>query len=256
MSKIQGLFNQQKKQILSMYFTAGYPQLNDTLPILYALKDAGVDLVEIGVPFSDPLADGHIIQKSSQRALQNGMSLNLLFEQLGQLPKDFDLPMLLMSYYNPVYKFGMQKVISKCVETGIFGMIIPDLPFEEYLEKYSKQFKVNGLYFIPLVSPQTDNERLKEIDARTNGFIYAVSSNATTGGKSQIESQQIAYFKRLQSTNLKNPFLIGFGISNKDSFLKACEYAKGAIIGSAFVKTLVNSEKLRDSIKEFVASIR
>jgi len=256
MNKIERLFTQKQNNILSIYFTAGYPKLNSTTEILTALKKHGADLVEIGVPFSDPLADGPSIQKSGEQALKNGMSLKLLFEQLASLPPDFDFPMVLMSYYNPIYKFGVEKVVKMCATIGISGLIIPDMPLDEYKEKYKAVFQKNNLSLINLVSPQTSDKRLKEIDRQSSGFIYAVSSNATTGSKKDINQKQEDYFLRLKNTGLKNPFLIGFGISNAESFNKACEYASGAIIGSAFVKSLTDNDKLEEQIENFIKKIK
>jgi tryptophan synthase alpha chain len=255
MNRIQQLFAQ-KKDILSVYFTAGYPNLNDTVTVLESLEKAGVDLVEIGMPFSDPLADGPTIQASSLVALENGMSIKVLFEQLKDIRKKVSIPLVLMGYINPVHKFGIENFVAKCAEVGIDGVILPDLPFNEYLEEHKPTFDKAGLSNIFLVTPQTPDERIKLIDASTSGFIYLVSSAAVTGAKKGLSQTQIDYFKRIKSLNLKNPSLIGFGIGDHDSYVQTCRYASGAIVGSAFVKMLVDSKDIAADVTKFVKEIR
>jgi tryptophan synthase alpha chain len=255
MNRIQQLFAK-KKDILSVYFTAGYPNINDTVTVLESLEKAGVDLVEIGMPFSDPLADGPTIQASSLVALNNGMSIKLLFEQLTDIRKKVSIPLVLMGYINPVHKFGIENFVAKCAEVGIDGVILPDLPFNEYLEEHKPTFDKAGLSNIFLVTPQTPDDRIKLIDASTSGFIYLVSSAAVTGAKKGLSQTQIDYFKRIKSLNLKNPSLIGFGIGDHDSYVQTCRYASGAIVGSAFVKMLGDSKDIAADVTKFVKEIR
>lgn len=236
MNRIQKLFKEKGNNILSLYYTAGFPKLEDTMPVLKTLNDCGVDMVELGMPFSDPLADGPTIQKSSELALKNGMTINTLFNQIKDMRKDVTMPVILMGYLNPVMKYGIEAFAKKCKDVGVDGLIIPDLPLTEYLANYKTIFQENGLSNIFLITPQTPEERIRMIDAETDGFIYMVSSASTTGAKSDISDEQLAYFTRVANMNLKNPILIGFGISDKATFEQACEYANGAIIGSAFVK--------------------
>jgi len=256
MNRIEKLLKSKKNNILSIYFTAGYPLLNDTLSVIKYLTEAGADIIEIGMPFSDPIADGPVIQRSSERALANGMSVKLLFEQLREVRKVTDVPIILMGYINPVYRFGIDNFLVKCHETGIDGTIIPDLPVEEYLKAYDDKFKEQDVINIFLVSPQSTDERILFIDKHTRGFIYMVSSSSTTGSNKKISDPQINFFKRINSLNLKTPRLIGFGISDKATFTKACEYATGAIIGSAFIKALDEKTDIADSIKSFIREIR
>jgi tryptophan synthase alpha chain len=256
MNRIDQLFQIKGNNILSVYFTAGHPQKDSTATVLTELEKAGVDVVEIGMPFSDPLADGPVIQDSSTKALKNGMSLKVLFEQLADIRKTVQMPLLLMGYLNPVLQFGIEKFCKKCSEAGIDGVILPDLPLNEYHEQFKKYFDENGLKFIFLITPQTPNERILQIDAIGSGFIYMVSSASTTGAKSSIAVKQVAYFNRVRSLKLKNPLVIGFGISNHETFTQACEYANGAIIGSAFVKMLDQTPQYQNGIGEFIANIR
>ena len=237
-NRIDTLFRSKKKNILSIFFTAGYPRLDDTSEIISLLEKEGADMVEIGIPFSDPTADGPIIQLSSDLALKNGMSLNLLFSQLEKIREKVTIPLLLMGYVNPVYQFGFEEFCLKCSETGIDGVILPDLPPEEYLENYQSCFEKNNIHNILLITPQTTDERVKEIDRISTGFIYMVSSASTTGSGVTTETSQTVYFERIQKLGLENPRLIGFNISNRETFENACRYASGAIIGSAFVKSM------------------
>lgn len=250
MNKIQKLFLEKKKNILSIYFTAGFPKLEDTNRILSELENAEVDMIEIGIPFSDPLADGPTIQHSSEVALKNGMTLKLLFEQLQTA--NCQLPTLLMGYLNPVLQFGIENFCKSANEVGISGVILPDLPMDEYLSEYKNIFEKYNLKNIFLITPQTSEKRIRMIDKNSDGFIYAVSSASTTGTKMGIDSEKEKFFQRIKKMNLKNPVMIGFGISDKESFNKACEYANGAIIGSAFIKHLEN----RGEVKDFISRIR
>jgi tryptophan synthase alpha chain len=244
---------QENKKLLSIYFTAGFPQINDTVLILEKLEEGGVDLVEIGLPFSDPLADGPTIQASSTKALNNGMTTELLFEQLKNIRKTVSIPLIIMGYFNPMMQYGVEKFCDKCAEIGIDGLIIPDLPVKEYNEHYKEIFEKHKLINVFLITPQTSNERIKFIDEISNGFIYLVSSSSVTGSKNTFGTVQSNYFKRIASMHLKSPQIIGFGISNSATFKQATKYAKGAIIGSAFVKHL--SENGIASIKKFVSEI-
>ncbi len=255
MNRIKQLF-QDKKDILSIYYTAGYPSLNDTVPILKTLEEAGADLVEIGIPFSDPLADGPTIQHSGEAALKNGMSLKVLFEQLADLRPEVTMPVILMGYINTVHKYGIEAFAEKCSEVGVDGVILPDLPFQEYLDVYKETFDKFGISNIFLITPQTPEERIKLIDEKTNGFIYMVSSAAVTGAKKGLSDSQLAYFERVKNMNLNNPSLIGFGIGDHDSYKETCKYADGAIIGSAFVKLIGEENNLHKNIKTFIKEVK
>ena len=256
MNRIDRLFTEKKNNILSVYFTAGHPTLDSTIEIIQALEKYGADMIEIGMPFSDPLADGPVIQHSGQVALKNGMSLKLLFDQLKDIRKNVNIPLLLMGYLNPVYQYGIENFIKKASEIGIDGLILPDLPVYEYTEEYQVIFEKYNFYNIFLVTPETSNERLIKLDEYSKGFIYMVSSSSTTGAKSTILQSQEEYFARVKSLNLKNPKVVGFGISNHETFTKVCNYANGAIIGSAFVKMLdENNRAIRDGIEEFINSV-
>jgi len=254
MNRIAKLFSTKKSNILSIYFTAGHPRLNDTAIIIKAIEKSGADMVEIGIPFSDPIADGPVIQNSNQVSLKNGMSLKLLFEQLKDIRKEVSIPLLFMGSLNPVFKFGVENFCDKCMEVGIDGTIIPDLPAYEYEDKYIKTFEKNELYNIFLVTPQTDNDRIYHLDNLSKGFIYMVSSYATTGSGKGFEQSQ-TYFERMQKMNLKNPRLIGFGIKDKSTFQNACKYAQGAIIGTAFIKALEKQGKIEEKVRNFIKEI-
>ncbi|MBW8325343.1 MAG: tryptophan synthase subunit alpha [Prolixibacteraceae bacterium] len=254
-NRINKLFQKKKERILSVYFTAGYPNLEDTVPMIQELVKNGVDLIEIGMPFSDPVADGPVIQRSSLIALQNGMSIRKLFEQLKDIRQTVDIPLILMGYINPVLQYGVVAFCQKCKEIGIDGLIIPDLPMDVFEEEFKAVFEANDLHNIFLITPQTSEERLRKIDAVSTGFIYMVSSNSTTGAKTSVSELQNEYFERVNSFGLKNPRLIGFGISNAETFANACEYASGAIIGSAFVKALEGSDPTDRKVSRFINSI-
>jgi tryptophan synthase alpha chain len=252
MSRLKQLF-QEKKNILSIYYTAGYPSLGDTVAIAEELERSGADLLEIGFPYSDPVADGPIIQASSKVALDNGMDLKLLFEQLKDLRKTVSIPVLLMGYVNPMLQYGVENFCKSCAEVGVDGCIVPDLPMVEYEEFYASTFQQYGLSNIFLITPQTSPERIQKIDSLSNGFIYLLSSSATTGQNLSVSDTTEAYFSRIAALKLNNPTVIGFGISSKETFDKACGYASGAIIGSAFVKSL-EAEDLKGSIQKFMKS--
>ncbi len=252
MNRIQEKLKQNKK-LLSIYFTAGYPKLEDTVKILKQLEEYGVDMVEIGLPFSDPLADGPTIQASSQAALKNGMTTKLLFDQLKDIRKTVSIPLIIMGYFNPILQFGVEYFCEKCKEVGIDGLILPDLPLAEYLEHYAETFKKYGIINIFLITPQTSKERIGLIDAASEGFIYMVSSASVTGNSIGFGAEQNKYFKRIASLSLLKPQIVGFGINNSETFQQAAKHTKGAIIGSAFIKML--SEKGVDGISEFVKSI-
>ncbi|WP_109097772.1 tryptophan synthase subunit alpha [Aquimarina sp. AU58] len=245
---------EQDKKLLSIYFTAGYPSLNDTTKIIQDLEHHGVDMIEIGLPFSDPLADGPTIQESSTAALKNGMTTQLLFEQLKDIRKSVSIPLIIMGYFNPMMQYGIEAFCAKCQKIGIDGLIIPDLPVNEYHEHYQETFKKYGLINVFLITPQTSDERIRFIDDVSNGFIYMVSSASTTGAKSTFGDTQQQYFERIESLDLKNPQIVGFGISNNETFKQATKTAKGAIIGSAFIKHLTHNGT--DNISDFVKSIR
>ncbi|WP_296143723.1 tryptophan synthase subunit alpha [uncultured Flavobacterium sp.] len=244
----------ENQKILSLYFTAGYPELNDTVSILQELEKSGVDLVEIGLPFSDPLADGPTIQESSTKAIANGMTTKLLFEQLKNVRETVKIPLLIMGYFNPMLQFGIENFCQKCAEVGIDGLIIPDLPLAIYEENYKQLFEKYNLKNIFLITPQTSEERILKIDSLSDSFIYMVSSASVTGSQSGFGKKERDYFSRIASLELKNPQVIGFGIKDRETFLQATEFQKGAIIGSAFVKFLGNNPI--SEIPKFVQSIR
>lgn len=226
------------KKILSIYFTAGFPDINDTVKIIQELELNGVDMIEIGLPFSDPLADGPTIQKSSTQALKNGMCTELLFEQLKNIRASVSIPLIIMGYFNPIYQYGVELFCKQCKAIGVDGLIIPDLPVEFYNEHYKTVFENYGLLNIFLITPQTSKERIAFIDSISEGFIYMVSTSSVTGSSSGFGDAQMAYFNRIQNMNLKNPQIVGFGISDHTTFTQATKHAKGAIIGSAFIKHL------------------
>lgn len=244
---------QAEKKLLSIYFTAGFPHLNDTVEILEELEKSGVDMVEIGLPFSDPLADGPTIQESSTRALQNGMTTEVLFNQLKDIRKTVSIPLLIMGYFNPIMQYGVEQFCAKCQEIGIDGLIIPDLPIEEYVEHYQAIFEKYSLIKVFLITPQTSEHRIRFIDENSKGFIYMVSSASVTGVKGSFGEEQLHYFQRIQNMNLKHPALIGFGIGDSQTLKLAFTYSKGGIIGSAFVKFL--KEKGVSNIGEFIRNL-
>lgn len=256
MNRLNNLFANKNKKLLSVYFTAGYPDLNNTVAIAEALEKAGVDFLEIGFPYSDPVADGPTIQYSSQVALDKGMTLNVLFSQLEELRKKVSIPVILMGYINPVVQYGVERFCQKAAEVGIDGVIVPDLPVYEYETLYKDTFAKYGLSNIFLVSPQTAPDRIRKIDELTSSFIYLLSSSSITGKALQVSAGEVdGYFKRIKDMQLKNPTIVGFGIADNAAFEKACEYNNGAIVGSAFVKFL-NNENYLERIPEFVKSIK
>ncbi|WP_375239471.1 tryptophan synthase subunit alpha [Aurantibacter sp.] len=237
MNRINKKLNEDKK-LLSIYFSAGFPNLNDTVSVIENLEKNGADMIEIGLPFSDPLADGPTIQESSTIALKNGMTTETLFNQLKDIRKTVSIPLIIMGYFNPILQYGVEAFCRKCEEVGIDGLIIPDLPVDVYNEAYKTTFEKYGLINVFLITPQTSIERINFIDSISNGFIYMVSSSSVTGSSSGFGKEQIDYFKRIADMNLQNPQIIGFGISDNETFKQATTYAKGAIIGSAFIKHL------------------
>lgn len=261
MQRLQSLFQEKKRRLLSVYFTAGFPKLNSTLPILQALEAAGADMVEIGIPFSDPLADGPVIQQSSQYAIQNGMHLPLLFEQLKDLRPQIKLPVLLMGYLNPVLQYGIERFCQTCVAVGVDGVILPDLPADEYQLHYKEIFEQNGIAMIFLATPQTNSERLQQLDQLSRGFLYLVSTASTTGTKNIHQQADVeAYLQKVSQMSLQNPLMVGFGIADHEAFELACRYASGAIVGTAFIRELMQlpnkTEHYEEVCKKFVARIK
>lgn len=254
MKNLQKLFHGKKKNVLNVYCTAGYPQLNATLDIMKALQQNGADVIELGMPYSDPLADGPVIQHSNSIALANGITITKLFEQLTGFRKEISVPVILMGYMNPVLQYGFEKFCADASAAGVDGLILPDLPQYEFENEYGAIIRKYNLDFIFLITPETSEERIRRIDELSSGFIYAVSSSSTTGNNKAIQDQE-AYFKRLQAMNLKNPVLVGFGIKDKQTFQAACQYSNGAIIGSAFIKALENSADVTATTKEFLKSV-
>lgn len=242
MNRINQLFQSSPKNLLSIYFCAGCPTLEGTANVIRTLEKNGVDMIEIGIPFSDPMADGIVIQNAATQALRNGMSLRTLFSQLRDIRRDVRIPLVLMGYLNPIMQFGFEAFCRQCAECGIDGVIIPDLPFRDYEESYRDIARRYDIRVIMLITPETSEARVREIDAHIDGFIYMVSSAATTGAQKDFDSQKQAYFKKIEDMNLRNPRMVGFGISNKQTFDAACSHASGAIIGSRFVTLLNEAE--------------
>lgn len=255
-NRIKTLLAGNKKGILSMYYTAGFPQLADTVSIAESLASAGADIIEIGIPYSDPVADGPTIQASNTTALKNGMRVSTLIQQVKEIRKKSEVPIILMGYINPVLQYGIEKFAKDASEAGVDGVILPDMPMDEYLEHYKTLFDSFNLTNTFLISPTTSEERIRKIDAVTDGFIYAVSASSITGAKGKFEKQQLDYFDRIKKMKLKNPYLIGFGISNHETFATASEYGAGAIVGSAFVDLIKNSKDLNRDITAFVKSLK
>ena len=254
MNRINNLFSTKQKDILSIYFCAGYPTSDGTANVINTLASKGIDMIEIGIPFSDPMADGPVIQHAATRALKNGMTLKLLFDQLKDIRKEVQIPLVLMGYLNPIMQYGFKDFCRTCRETGIDGVIIPDLPFKDYMEEYRSIAEEQDVRIIMLITPETSEERIRLIDEHTDGFIYMVSSAAITGAQKDFNAQKQAYFQRIADMNLRNPRMIGFGISNKQTFETASAHAAGAIIGSKFVTLLDeengNAEKAADKLLE------
>jgi tryptophan synthase alpha chain len=255
MNLLEKIFADGSRDKLNIYFTAGYPGLNNTGTIMLALQEHGADIMEIGMPYSDPVADGPIIQQSNAIALKNGMTIQLLFEQLAEVKEQMHIPVILMGYLNPVLQYGLEAFCEDAAAAGVSGVIIPDLPMYEYEKLYQPIFKKHGLAMIFLISPETSVERIKKADKLSRGFLYAVSSSSTTGEK-EMGLEQQAWYERLRNTNIKNPVMIGFGIKEKKDFFLACNYASGAIVGSAFIKALHNTNDIDKTVREFIRTIR
>jgi tryptophan synthase alpha chain len=256
MNRIRALFQTKVNNILSVYFTAGYPDKSSTTEIIKGLEQAGADMIEIGIPFSDPVADGPVIQQSNNLALKNGMNLKLLFQQLKDIRNEVTIPLVMMGYINPVLQFGIENFCRKCAETGIDGIIIPDFPPEIYFEKYNSVFEKFHVQNIFLISPQTSDHRIRMIDNVSQSFIYVVSSFSTTGAIEGFSIDQFDYFVRIKNMKLGNPSLIGFGIFDSITFNQACKFANGAIIGSAFINMLSEKGVSRENIDNFISGIR
>ena len=254
MNKLDKLFTQKQHRILNIFCTAGYPAMDSLTRVIPALQEHGADIIEVGIPYSDPIADGPVIQQSNMQALQNGMTIKLLFEQLNELKEKIKIPVILMGYLNPVLQYGIERFCEDAAATGISGIILPDLPVYEYEHLYKPVFEKHKLHFIFLISPQTTDERIKKADKLSSGFLYAVSSSATTGNNNSFDSQE-TYFKKLKNSKLKNPILIGFGIKDKQTFDTACKYAAGAIIGSAYIKAIADSENINFETASFINDI-
>ncbi|HVG40831.1 MAG TPA: tryptophan synthase subunit alpha [Chitinophagaceae bacterium] len=254
MSRLTELFKKKDKKVLNVYCTAGYPKLESTLPVMKSLQGAGADIIELGIPYSDPLADGPVIQASGSKALANGMTISKLMYQLKDFRETISLPVILMGYMNPVLQYGFERFCADAAYAGIDGLILPDLPMHEYQNEYAPIIQKHGLDFIFLVTPETSKERILKLDTLSTGFIYAVSSSSTTGLDKDFSVAE-NYLKRLKELHLRNPILVGFGIKDKESFETACTHANGAIIGSAYIKALGNGDTIEDKTKKFIASI-
>lgn len=257
MNTLQKKLEDKKDNLLTIYFTAGYPELNDTGTIIKELEASGADIVEVGMPFSDPVADGPTIQASSLQALNNGMGIKVLLEQLKAIKDEVNIPVLLMGYINPIWKYGVEKFMTDCEEAGVSGLILPDIPLDEFKKDYQALYEKHNLSSVFLITPQTTNERIKAYDDACTGFIYMVSSASTTGANKTVDSEkQQEYYMRVKSLNLKNPTQIGFNIKDKASFDRACRFANGGIIGSAFIKKITEKGDLKMKMREFIESIR
>ena len=251
MTRIQELFQQKQKKVLNLYCTAGFPQLDSTVPVMKALQNNGANLIELGMPYSDPLADGPVIQASSARALHNGMTIALLFDQLKDFRKEIHVPVILMGYLNPLLQYGFEKFCQKAKAVGIDGLIIPDIPMYEYEKEYKEIIKKHGLDFIFLITPETSEERIRQLDEKSSGFLYAVSSSSITGSDKDFSAVE-NYLERIGNMHLKNPVLVGFGIRDKATFQTACKYTNGAIIGTAYIKAIEQTKDIERSTKEFL----
>lgn len=254
MSRLKSLFEHKKGSVLNVYCTAGFPELDSTLEVMKALQENGADIIELGMPYSDPLADGEVIQKSSSRALQNGMNLNVLFSQLQQLRPQVSVPVILMGYMNPVLQYGFERFCADAAAAGVDGLILPDLPEYEFEVEYGAVIKKYGLDFIFLVTPETAPERVKKLDQLSSGFLYAVSSSSTTGSAKDMTDVS-GFLQRLGSYHLKNPILVGFGIKDRESFRSASKYSNGAIIGTAYIRAIEGAEDIREATKTFLTSV-
>jgi tryptophan synthase alpha chain len=254
MSRIKELFKRKKDHILNIYCTAGYPEFDSTLKVMKALEENGADMIELGMPYSDPLADGPVIQQSSSIAIANGMTIQRLFEQLRDMRREIKVPIILMGYMNPVIQYGFERFCAEAAAVGIDGLILPDLPIYEFETEYGEMIRKHSLDFIFLVTPETSNERVRHLDKLSSGFLYAVSSSSTTGGDKRMNDVS-GYLEKLKSFRLKNPVLVGFGINDKQSFEAACGHASGAIIGTAFIKALGNNKSIESSVKQFLETM-
>lgn len=254
MSRIEELFKKKKSNILNVYCTAGFPHLEDTLTVMKALQESGADMIELGMPYSDPLADGPVIQYSSMKALQNGMTIKKLFEQLKDFRARISVPVLLMGYMNPILQYGFEKFCSDASAVGIDGLIVPDLPEFEFESEYGTIIKKYSLDFVFQVTPETSEERVKKLDELSTGFLYAVSSSSTTGKEKDMTGVK-RYLQKLGTMKRKNPVLVGFGIKDRETFEAACENANGAIIGTAFIKTLEQSNNIQEATRKFLTQI-
>ena len=255
-NRITELFEKRNKNILSVFYTAGFPQLNDTITIAESLEKSGADIIEIGIPFSDPVADGPTIQESNKIALDNGMNVKLLLEQVRTIRQKVNIPIILMGYLNPVMQYGVARFVKEAAKAGVDGLILPDMPLYEYEEQYKDLFEKENMCNTFLISPTTSDERIRKIDHASKGFIYAVSASSTTGAKGDFSPDQISYFEKLQNLKLSNPYLIGFGISNNSTFNRAAQFSAGAIVGSAFINLLKSSTSMESDINGFVKSIK
>jgi tryptophan synthase alpha chain len=254
MSRLKQLFDRKRSNVLGVYYTAGFPELNSTMELMRALQDNAVDMIELGMPYSDPLADGPVIQASGSKALQNGMSIARLFDQLREMRASIRIPVLLMGYLNPILQYGFEKFCEAAAAAGVDGLILPDLPIYEFETEYGPIIKKHGLDFVFLVTPETSGERIRKVDALSTGFLYAVSSSSTTGGSQNLASQQ-DYFRRLSTLGLTNPVVVGFGVRDKASFEAACRHSNGAIIGTAFIRAIEQAPDIRKATKEFIGNI-
>lgn len=252
LNRLTKLFENKRENLLTVYFTAGYPKLDDTETIICSLAESGANIIEIGIPYSDPLADGPVIQESGMAAIDNGMTLQVLFNQLTDIRTKTQVPLILMGYFNQLLQYGVDKFLDDCVKTGIDGLIIPDLPLMEYEQFYKDKLTQRNISISFLITPQTEESRIHKVDALSTGFIYVVSDSSTTGMKTGISSQQISYFERIKSLQLSTPQLIGFGISDRESYLTASKYANGAIIGSAFIKHLKGKNEVDKATEDFI----
>lgn len=255
MSRLKKLFQEKKQNVLSVFYTAGFPKRDDTVSIARHLQAAGADIIEIGIPFSDPVADGPTIQASNKIALDNGMTVKLLLEQVKEIRKSVTMPVVLMGYLNPVLQYGFEKFCNDAAAAGVDGLILPDMPLDEFNEHRALTTSL-GLDVIFLISPTTSPERIAVIDGLSSGFVYAVSSSSTTGAKKGFTLEQEEYFRKLKNAGLKNPFLIGFGISDHETFSKASQFSSGAIVGSAFINLLKESNNFESDIAQFVRSLK
>ena len=256
MNRINELFSRKHHDILSLYFCAGSPTLEGTATVIKTLEQKGIDMIEIGIPFSDPMADGVVIQNAATQALRNGMTLRKLFDQLKEIRQEVSIPLILMGYLNPIMQYGFENFCRQCQACGIDGVIIPDLPYKDYLESYRPIAQQYGIHVIMLITPETSEERIRQIDAHTDGFIYMVSSAAVTGAQKEFNAQKQAYFQRIKQMQLRNPRMIGFGISNKSTYESAAAYASGCIIGSKFVTLLEEEKDARKAIDKLLEMLK